>query len=222
VFVGPTGAGDRAVQRIDLATGRRELLHAGDGRLRPLGDGAAALLVQGNSAWLIEADREELLADDVSHVLTTPAPRRRQPVRQDDLAVLALSTDGGSFTLRVLDLRTRRLATLSDRLYHAPRLDHPFAHDDCGQAWTARRAGAVGEGLLQDGRHLFFVEPQTETGPATMWVVPVDLSAPPRRVADLAGHPVGCHAPLASPDGARLAFAEDGFDGQTRITIARP
>lgn len=221
VFVGPTDDGSRAVQRIALASGRREVLHPGDGVLRPLGDGAAALLLQDGAAWLIEAESEERVTTQVTSVISVPQIPllARGAGRQDDVALLVSSTGTGSSTLAILDLRTRRVATVTDSVYFSHPPGSPFAFDDgCGQPWTTRSSGSVVEGLIQDPHQLFFVEQGT---PATLWVLPIDLSAPPRRLAELTGDPAGCHAPLASPDGRRLGFAENGADGATtRITLS--
>jgi hypothetical protein len=220
VFVGPIEDGSRAVQRIVLATGRREVLHPGNGTLRSLGDGEAALLLQDGAAWLIEAEREELLAERVSHVVSVPQlpPLGRNPGRQDDVAALVLSSGAGAFTLALLDVSSRRLATVTDRLYFTPPPGAFDFGDGCGQPWTTRNAGTLLEGFFQQPRHLFFVEQGT---PATLWMTPIDLSAPPRRLAQLAGDPASCHAPLTSPDGRRIGFAENGADGTTtRITLS--
>jgi hypothetical protein len=221
VFVGPVEDGSLAVQRIDLTTGRHEILHTGNGTLRSLGDGTAALLLQDDVAWLIEATREERLAERVRHVVS--APRRpllgRSPGRQDDVAALVLASDTGRLTLALLDVRTRRLATVTDHLYFTPPPGSPFSFNDgCGQPWTTRHGGHVSEGLSQpQPKYLFFVE---QGEPATLWLVPIDLSAPPRRLAELTGSPASCHAPLASPEGDRVGFSEDGPDGTTtRITL---
>ncbi len=223
VFVGPLDDGSRAVQRIDLKTGRRETLHAGTGTLRPLGDGGAALLLQDGAAWLIEAAREELVAERVSHVVSVPRGSflaTRAAGRQDDLALLAIAADADQLTLAILDVRTRRLATVSDHVFFPSPRGLPFNFGDgCGQPWTTRHGGNVVEGLSQQPDQLFFVEQGT---PATLWLLPIDLSAPPRRLAELTGDPVTCHAPLASPDRSLIGFAENGSDGATtRITLSQ-
>lgn len=229
VFVGPVGApadGVRAVQRIQLATGEREVLHPGDGRLRSLGDGTAALLLQEGSAWLIETAREELIATAVDHVISVPRLPLfgRLPSRIDDLALVVRSQGTGK-SLHILDVRSRQLASVTDRLFFVPpRGGQPFAFDDgCGQPWTARHAGVVVEAFLQQPHQLFFVELGLEAGlPAQLYVLPLDLSAPPRRLATLSRPPASCHAPLASPDGRHLGFAENGTDGTVRITLSTP
>jgi hypothetical protein len=131
------------------------------------------------------------------------------------------SSSVGRFTLAILDVRTRRLATVTDTLYFTPPPGSPFAfdfNDGCGQPWTTRSGGSVIEGLFQQPQHLFFVEEGT---PATLWLLPIDLSAPPRRLAELAGDPGSCHAPLTSPNGRRVGFAENGAGGTTtQITLS--
>jgi hypothetical protein len=221
VFVGPTDDGSPAVQRIEFATGKRDILAPGDpgnGALLSLGDGAAALLIQGGAARLIDARRDEGVAEHVAQVVTVPQLTARalgrSPGRQDDLAVLVSSTGANQFTLSILDVRTRRVATLTDNLFFT---GSPFANDRCGQPWTTRSAGSVIEGVFEQPQQLFFVE---QGATATLWVLPIDLSAPPRRLAAL-GDPVLCHAPLVSPDGRRVGFAEDSADGATtKITLS--
>ena len=62
----------------------------------------------------------------------------------------------------------------------------------------------------------------TRTITATLWIVPIDLSAPPRRLATLAD-PTRCHAPLTSPGGGRIGFVEDDEDaGGLRLTVGTP
>lgn len=224
VFVGPTADGSPAVQRLVLATGQSEILHPGDGTLRPLGDGAAALLLQNGAAWLIEARREELVAEHVSQVVGVPpipvlAALGRVAGRPDDVALLVSSSGAGQSTLAILDVRTRRLATVTDSLYFTTPLGVPFAFNDgCGQPWTTRNGGSILEGLFQHPQHLFFVEEGT---PAALWLLPIDLSVPPRRLAELAGDPASCHAPLTSPDGRRVGFAENSAGGTTtQITLS--
>ncbi|HET9624873.1 MAG TPA: hypothetical protein VFP84_26075 [Kofleriaceae bacterium] len=223
VFVGPLGDGTSAVQRITLATGKRDVLHPGPGTLQALGDGAGALLVQDGAAWYIEADREERVADHVVQVISapqTPFLRGRAAGRQDDVALVVSAMDSGGFSLALLDARTRRLARVTDGLFFTQPAGSPFSFaDTCGQPWTTRSAGANQlEGLLQQPGQLYFVE---RGNPATMWLVPIDLAAPPRKLGDLAGDPASCHAPLASPDGQRFGFAENTADGTaTRVVLS--
>jgi hypothetical protein len=213
------------VERLDLASGARAVVHAGDGALLPLGDGAAAILHHAGGALLVEADREEALVDGpLDQVLTLPPDRTgaRRPVRQASLAVIVQATDVDRRSLLVFDLETRRLATLTDRLYFAPHRDDPFAYGDCGQPWTLRSAGQPFEQLAQQARWMAFLEVPDPAGPYPVFVVPADLSAPPRRLGDVEPNPVHCHAPLASPDGSLVVLDVDRFDGVSTLTIARP
>jgi hypothetical protein len=133
------------------------------------------------------------------------------------MAALVMTSELGQRSLAILDVRTRRLATVTDNLFFTPPLGLPFAlTDTCAQPWTTRNAGGIVEGLLQHPQHLFFVE---QGAPAALWVLPIDLSAPPRRLAELTGAPSACHAPLVSPDGRRIGFAENGPNQTTRITL---
>lgn len=217
IFVGPTPENTRAVYRLDLVSGQREFLHAGIGELRMLGDGEAALLIQSGTAWIIDKERDEKVADNVNHVLTNTRLPFAGFQRQDELAVLVLSKDGVRFSLAFLDVRSRKLATVTDKLYFTPRRGLPFfVFDNCGQPWTTRHGGRVVEGLAQTPQQLYFVE---EGSPAAMWVMPADLSAPPRRLAELAGNPASCHTPLVSPSGGRLGFVEDFTAETSRVVI---
>lgn len=222
VFFAPVADDRRAVQRLDFAGGRLETLHdGGAGDLRPLGDGAAALFHQKNDAWLIEAGHEQRLADQVDFVLTAPRTPFFPLVRQHDLAVLVSTSDDVAFSLRVVDVKSRRLATLSDRLHFTlPPGADPFAFGDCSMPWVTQHATGIGEGLVEDARHLFFVEePAGADEPAALWIVPIDLSAPPRRLATLPD-PESCRPPLTSPSGRRLGFLEvDPPSGGVKVTI---
>ncbi len=218
VFVGPTPENTRAVYRLNLVSGQRELLHAGTGELRMLGDGEAALLVQSGTAWLIDEERDEKVADNVNHVLTNTRLPFAGFQRQDDFAVLALSKDGVTFSLAFLDVKSRKLATVTDKLYFTPRRGLPFfVFDNCGQPWTTRHGGRVVEGLAQTPQQLYFVE---QGSPATLWLLPSDLSAPPRRLAELAGNPASCHTPLVSPSGTRVGFVEDFTADVARVVLS--
>jgi hypothetical protein len=224
VFKTADAAGPRW-ERVDLAGGAREVLVAGDAALHLLGDATAALLHDraAGSLLLVEGDRTELIAkSQVADVLTLPGPVRGGRVsRQRLTAVIVESRGVEDHTLSVLDLGTRRLAALSDRLYFAPHVGQPFAWDDCGHPRMTRTAGAPLEGLVQDAPWVFFIEqPRAEAG-YSLWVVPLDLSSPPRRLLE-GFHPTYCHAPLSSRNGEVLVVDIDGYDGTTAVTVGTP
>jgi len=212
-------------QRLDLESGAQRTLAEGDVGLHLLGDADAVLLHRrgDGSLLLVEGEREETVAESgVTDVLTLPGPVGGGRVaRQRQTAVIVSSRGGGDASLSVLDLATRRVAALTDRLYFAPHVQAPFAWDDCGQPRMTRSAGGPLEVLVQDSRWLFFVEVAPPGGSSSLWVVPIDLSQPPRRLRD-GFHPAYCHAPLSSPDGSLIVVDVDGIDGTTAVTIGRP
>lgn len=212
VYVGPAGNGQRALFRLDFATGAVGELARGDGRLFPLGEGDAALFLHDGVLLLVEAQREEQVAAGVTTVLTTPrepfVPKRG--TRQRDIAWIGIATPERTLRLLALDVRTHRLALLSERAHVTAR-----AGDDCGQPGATRHGGGRLDGLIQDATQLYFVE---EGEPATLYVLPIDLSAPPRRLATVTDADAACRPPLSSPDGARLGFLEDTVDG-ARVTL---
>ena len=223
INLAPDGA--QQLERVDLETGARQVVAAGAGTLHPLGDGDAVIFQHDAGALLVEAEREtELVAGPVSEVLTSPAPPGvALPVRQRDLAVIVQSPGVTEHTLHVFDLATRRLVTLSRSAYFAPHRPEPLRADDCGQPWSMRSAGSPSEQHLQSARWFWFLEyPPASGEPYPLWVLPLDLSAPPRRLGGVGPNPVYCHAPLASPDGGLIVLDVDRFDGVSTLTIARP
>ena len=140
-------------------------------------------------------------------------------MRQRSIASIVSRGPGDHFRHAIFDLRTRRLASTSERLYFTPHPEQPLAADDCGEPWVMRSAGGVGDGFTQDARWLHFAETTETGGELSLWVVPIDLSAPPRRLAT--SPPEHCHAPLASPEGGLIAVALDGA-ASTRVLVARP
>lgn len=124
--------------------------------------------------------------------------------------------------LWLFDLPTRRLVRLSDRLCYAPHVGHPYDFDDCGVPRPMRSGGVPADLHRQDARLAFFLE--RPVGAAilhSVWVVPLDLSTPPRRLG--ATMPVSCNSPLASPYGRLVSLDVGGFDGTfSEITVGRP
>jgi len=221
VYATSTDGVDRSLSRLDLTTGTRAVIAANAGALRPLGNGAAALWHDEAGLTLIDRDRVELLvAGPIAQVLTAPTSDGVEGLRQHDIAVIVVTTAVEEHRLLMLDLATHRLVTLTERLYFAPTVGNPLAADTCGQPWVLRSAGGPTDGLVQESRWLFFVERPDGAQDAALFVVPLDLEAPPRRLTAM--HPIYCHPPLASPDGSLLAIDVDHFDGQSsHLTIAR-
>ncbi len=214
------------LERLDLASGAHTRLATGSGTLHPLGLGEAALWRDEHGVWLIERAAFELLVGgEIAQLLVAPpafgAPPGLSGVRQRSIASIVSRGPGDHFRHAIFDLRTRRLASTSERLYFTPHPEQPLAADDCGEPWVMRSAGGVGDGFTQDARWLHFAETTETGGELSLWVVPIDLSTPPRRLAT--SPPERCHAPLASPEGELIGVALDDEGGATtRVLVARP
>jgi hypothetical protein len=200
---------DTGLSRVQLQSGASEQLLPGGGTLYPLGDAEAVIYLLGREAWLVEADHLEKLGEQVSQVMTAGASSRPWLPAQTRVAVLVRTRAVEDHSLDVLSLERRALVTVSDRLFFAPHLD-PLQFDDIGQPWVARPAGFAHEQGLVDASTFFFAEQPRALGKWTVWVAPLDLSAPPRKL--LEDHYAYVHAPRVSEDG-RVAIGVDGWNG---------
>ncbi|MCC6622573.1 MAG: hypothetical protein IT385_15020 [Deltaproteobacteria bacterium] len=237
-FIGPGAAllvrtrdgASQRVERVPLPGGEAVVVARGEGALHPLGAAEAALWEARDVVRLIEADRLTTLVEGpVDQVVTlVGAPRGAAPAigpggpRQRALATIVETEAVGVHRLHLFDLTTRRLVTLSERLDFGPFRAAPLLVDSCTQPWTLRSAGWAGDGYRQDARWFFFVERAPEGAvEAPLWIVPIDLSSPPRRLGAM--HPIYCHPPMASPDGSLVVLDVDHWDGlSSQLTIARP
>lgn len=214
------------LERLELASGARMKLATGEGVLRPIGAAEAALWQGEDGVWLFGAGEPELLvAGPSAQVLVAPqapwVPAGAIDLRQRAFATIVSKGAGGEHRLTLFDLRTRRLAIVSERLYFAPHPELPLAADDCGQPWVMRAAGGVGDGLAQGARWAYFAEEPDAGEERSLWVVPIDLSAPPRPLTS--APPERCHAPMASLEGGLIAIAIDDEAGPGRhVVLARP
>ena len=210
--------GVERTMRFDLRTGARDTIADHGMKLVPLGDGEAVVVHDADRALLVERGEVQEIARGVVVAVygTTHDGTSTLPLPQRDLAMVVRAPAVGEYALDVFNLRTRRLVTLSDRLFWAPTLGAPPG-DLCGQPWVARPAGAPIHTWTTPARTLYFVEYPTAVGDATLFVAPLDLSAPPRALASMV--PAYCHAPLQSRDGTLTAAAIDGFDTAPRRWI---
>ncbi|MBL8783327.1 MAG: hypothetical protein JNJ59_00385, partial [Deltaproteobacteria bacterium] len=221
--------GENVLVRLELLTGDRQIVARGPGKLHLLGNQEAALW-QGTQVLLVEPTRTQIVfPGEVTQVVTLASAPKGADLdpgvgtspRQRQLATLIDSPEPGRFRLHLFDLATRRVVTLSDHLHYAPVLAAPLAADTCGQPWTLRSAGNTADGYDQSARTFFFVEADAASPGYSLFVVPVDLTTPPRRLASV--DPTGCHPPLESPDGSLIVLADDASNGtSTRLTMARP
>jgi hypothetical protein len=224
VYVARLESGRTAVERLDLRTGTSERLANGSSWLYELGDGEAVIaLTPDREALLVESREPVTLAVDVEQVVTLEPPMvRARALPQGDLAfLLRVPFDHlDRPSLDVLDLRSRRLVTLTDRLAYNPTPGGPSHSEGCGLPWVARPAGFADATTRTPSGTLYFLEqPAAGAGPeATLWVMPADLGHPPRALTRMIY--VYCRAPLVSVDGSHAVVAVERFDGSTEVWSA--
>lgn len=193
------------VVRRDLRTGADTPLPLPPGLLRPVGDGGAVLLLAGQGAWAIERDRvfafEGRLAG--AYALDVIGGDPALPQSQVVL-VVTTSPSGGEAWLTAWHVGLRRVVRLTDSLNYNPPFGAPFtASEDCAMPGYVRSAGTPAESAGQRARYLHFTRfVPAELPKLEVYVLPVDLSAPPRLFAELDRGL--CTPPLASPGGGRL------------------
>jgi len=111
------------------------------------------------------------------------------------------------------------VARVTDQLFFNPPFNAPFTADtQCSAPGFLRSLGPPAASASQPGRFIHF----TSFGPAAqpklhVFVVPSDLSAPPRRIAEL--EPDQCAPPLVSPSGRRL-WLPVRTNGGVRVVLA--
>ena len=211
--------GVERTMRFDLRTGARDTIADHVMKLVPLGDGDAVVAHDADHVLLVERGAVQELARGVIVAVygTTDDGSSTLPLAQRDLVMIVRAPEVGQFALDAFNLRTRRLVTLTERAYWAPVVGAPPG-DLCGQPWVARPAGGPIHTWTTPARSLYFVAyPDAGAGFPSLFVAPLDLTAPPRALATMV--PAYCHAPLQSRDGAVIAAAIDGFDTAPRRSI---
>lgn len=228
LYVAPQATGSVGVEALQLRTDERRLLLPGRALIKPLGPGTRALLHDTERrAWLFEADELELLASEVERVLTVSELGdydRAQPQAELAFVVRVYPERLDRPSLDLFHGSSRRLVTVTDRLHFGPTPGGPAHHHGCGYPWVSRPNTAPRSEAWAPTPLLHFLETPTEAGPATLFVMPTDLSAPPQALTQL--HPVECSAPLAESRGRFVALAHERYDGQVRLIgaplVARP
>jgi hypothetical protein len=219
LYVGYDDDRQRVLLARDLVAGTTTTLAAAASlRMFATADGAAALALSENRLLLVDATGATELAGDVVQVYGM-TPELGSALLPQSRVIFIVSAHAAGHTLHALDLATRRLVTLTDRLWYAPHLGRELLEDDCGQPAYVRSAGFAHEVLRQTTRRFFFVEAATATGAATMFLVPIELNRPPSRLATLPASPATCRPPLASPDGHRVVLVDHALPGQPQVTV---
>lgn len=210
----------REAVRLDLQQGTHEPLGLPRGLLRVVGDGRGVVLDDGESAFLITRSQVHAVPGRLAAVLSSELAGGPADVPQAQLVFLVtLSASGGEQWLHAWHLGTGRVARLTDSLSFNPPLGSPFGSDTCAVPGFLRSAGAPHEQLHQAASLLHFTEFVPATAPKLrVFVMPVDLSSPPRLVADV--DPERCAAPLVALDGSRLWLPVPTQTGVVRFVVA--
>lgn len=208
---------DGGVERLDLSSGARSALDVPATTVRPAGRGAGFLLSATERAWGLTRGIPFPLGERVRAVLPG-ATQVEQP--QSDVVFIVSSNDTGSRTfLDVWNVKEGRVARVTDQLVFNPPFNAPFTADtSCGAPGFLRSLGPSLASASQPGRFIHFTTSVPGPQPKRhVFVMPSDLSAPPRRIAEL--DPDQCSPPLISPSGRRLWLPVVTNDG-VRVVLA--
>ena len=140
------------------------------------------------------------------------------PLPQRDIAMIVRSPETGVFALDLFHLRTRQLVRLSDRIFYGPQQGWGLADESCGQPWVTRSVGDGSYTLTTPSRGFYFLEYAPWPEWPSLFVAPLDLSAPPRRLNRVLST-VDCHAPLLSLDGKHVGAMADSYDTEPHRTL---
>lgn len=193
---------DGGVEQLDLATGTRLAVPVPATTVRTVGIGEGFLLSSVDRAWGLTRGAPFPLGERV-RALLRGATQVDQP--QSDVVFVVSSNDTGSRTfLDVWNVREGRVARVTDQLVFNPPANGPFTADtSCSAPGFLRSLGAPEASASQPGRFIHFTSFVPSAQPKIhVFVMPSDLSSPPRRIAEL--DPDQCSPPLISPNGRRL------------------
>jgi hypothetical protein len=193
---------DGGLEQLDLLTGTRVALDVPATTVRSAGRGDGFLLTGVERAWGLTRGAPFPLGERLRAVYRG-GTQVDQP--QSDLVFIVSSNDTGSRVfLDVWNVREGRVARLTDSLFFNPPFNAPFSADtQCAAPGVLRSLGPPAASASQPGRFIHFSVFVPAAQPKLhVFVLPSDLSAPPRRIAEL--EPDQCSPPLVSPSGQRL------------------
>lgn len=208
---------DGGIEELDLVTGDRTTIDVPATTVRSVGVGDAFLLSDVDRAWGLTRGVPFRLGERVRAVYRG-ATQVEQP--QSDVVLIVSSNETGSRTfLDLWNVREGRVARVTDELFFNPPFNAPFTADtQCGAPGFLRSLGPPSASASQPGRFIHFttfvagVQPKVQ-----VFVVPADLSSPPRRLAEL--EPDQCSPPLVSPSGRRV-WLPVVMNGGVRVVLA--
>jgi hypothetical protein len=193
---------DGGLEQLDLLTDVRVPLDVPATTVRTAGRGEGFLLTSVDRAWGLTRGAPFPLGERLRAV-SRGGTQVDQP--QSDLVFVVSSNDTGSRVfLDVWNVREGRVARLTDSLFFNPPFNAPFSADtQCAAPGVLRSLGPPAASASQPGRFIHFTVFVPAAQPKLhVFVLPSDLSAPPRRIAEL--EPGQCSPPLVSPSGQRL------------------
>lgn len=214
VYLTPSGR----LARLDLASGQATTLDMPLGRPRAVGDGRAVLVVTGDAAFGVERERAWRFDGALVAVMANELAGGRAELPQSQVVWLATThTPGGNTTLTAWHVAQGRVVRLTDRLRYVLPFNAPYtAAADCSAPGSLRVSGPPSASRDEAATRLHFTE---ETGGSTVrvFVLPVDLSSPPRLFLEV--DRAHCAPPLASPSGSRLWLPVRTVNGQTAAVL---
>lgn len=191
-----------SLMRLDLASGVTEALEAPPGVLHAVGDGQGVVVSSREALWVLGPGVRAQVPGRPLAVIDAAGMGGAKSLPQNQTALLLTSSpSGGEVWLTAWHVPTGRLVRLTDSLFFNPPFEAPAAAAArCEAPGFVRVAGAPIESALQDSAWLHFTEFVPAAAPKQrLFVMPVDLSAPPRLLAEV---PSGqCGTPLRAPGG---------------------
>ncbi|MBK6686816.1 MAG: hypothetical protein IPG45_20285 [Deltaproteobacteria bacterium] len=205
------------ITQLDLRTGLSSRLGLASMPARVVGNGAGVVLQDQDEIFGLTRDQLFRIGGRGQAVLVG-ATQVEQP--QSDVVFVVSSNETGSLTyLDIWNVATKKIARVTDQLFFNPPHNAPFTADEqCAVPGFLRSVGPPAASAAQPGRFLHFTQFVPAAQPKIqVFVVPADLSAPPRMLAEL--EPDQCSPPLISntedrvwlpvvtPGGVKVALA---------------
>lgn len=212
---------DDVYVQLDLRTGAERRLALPLGFVRGVGDGRAVLGWTERSAFLIERDRVREVPGSLRGLFHAGGPDTGHRAQAQLVFFHTVDASGGANWIFAWHVESGRLVWLTDSGWVVPPFGAPFTNSaDCGAPGFVRLSGAPSESARQDVRSLHFTEFVPAANPKVrLFALPVDLSAPPRLLAEL--EPGRCGTPLESLDGPEYWLPVPTASGGVRAIIAQ-
>lgn len=193
--------------RRNLVTGEETVVLDELATARSVGDGRGVLLTTQTRALAVDASRVREFPGRFVTALDVAALGGAADLPQaQTVLIIGSSASGGEQWLTAWNLESGRLARLTDSLNFNPPFAAPLtAGAHCEVPGFVRPSGEPSESAFVESKLLHFTEFVPQEHPVVrLFVMPVDLSAPPRLVAETI--PDACGTPLG--DETKLWFPQ--------------